>query len=400
MTIKHRFSSLTRAVTRAFSQHAGRSLRPVLVGAGVLLVAAFGWQKFQGNAEAKAEAAAQTAPAAGGNQTLYFPQGAPQLAYLKIEAAKAEPVPLLEPLNGRLAYDDNVTARITPAVSGRVTKLLAQAGDTVRNGAVLALLDSPDFAQAQADQRRAAADLRLKQAAFERANVLFEGGVLARRDHEAATSDLEAAKAEAARAAAALRHLSPSGDQYALRAPLAGVVTERQANPGTEVRPDQAQPLFVVSDPTRLWAIAELAEKDLGKLKVGQKLSITVEAYPGETFPALIEAIGDVLDAQTRRVQVRCRVANTDRRLKPEMYARLLPQASDTLRPRVPNTALVTEGLHTHVFVEVEPGKIEKRRVTLAFRGREESWIETGVQPGERVITAGALLLNAELAGQ
>lgn len=400
MTIKHRFSSLTRAVTRAFSQYAGRSLRPVLVGAGVLLVAAFGWQKFQGNAEAKAEAAAQTAPAAGGNQTLYFPQGAPQLAYLKIEAAKAEPVPLLEPLNGRLAYDDNVTARITPAVSGRVTKLLAQAGDTVRNGAVLALLDSPDFAQAQADQRRAAADLRLKQAAFERANVLFEGGVLARRDHEAATSDLEAAKAEAARAAAALRHLSPSGDQYALRAPLAGVVTERQANPGTEVRPDQAQPLFVVSDPTRLWAIAELAEKDLGKLKVGQKLSITVEAYPGETFPALIEAIGDVLDAQTRRVQVRCRVANTDRRLKPEMYARLLPQASDTTRPRVPNPALVTEGLHTHVFVEVEPGKIEKRRVTLAFRGREESWIETGVQPGERVITAGALLLNAELAGQ
>jgi cobalt-zinc-cadmium efflux system membrane fusion protein len=400
MTLKQHSSSLRRALARVFGAIPRRHVRPLLIGGGVLLVAAVGWQKFQGSAEAKAEAVAQTAPAAGGNQTLYFPQGAPQLAYLKIEAAKAEAVPLLEPLNGRLAYDDNVTARISPAVSGRVTKLLVQAGDTVKSGAVLALLDSPDFAQAQADQRRAAADLRLKQAAYERANVLFEGGVLARRDHEAAVSDLEAAKAESARAAATLRHLSPSGDQYALRAPLAGVVTERQANPGTEVRPDQANALFVVSDPTRLWAIAELAEKDLGKLKVGQDLSISVEAYPGEAFPAKIEAIGDVLDAQTRRVQVRCSVANKERRLKPEMYARLLPQASGPARPRVPNTALVTEGLHTHVFVEVEPGKIEKRRVTLAFRGREESWIDTGVQPGERVITAGALLLNAELAGQ
>lgn len=391
--MKQRFSALTQGLP------AGLRSRGILLGGMALVLAVVGWQKYQGANAARAEAAVAT-PAAGSNQTLYFPQGAPQLAYLRIEVLKAEPVPLLEPLNGRLAYDDNLTARISPAVAGRVIKLQAQAGDTVKAGAVLALLDSPDFAQAQADQRRAAADLRLKQAGFERATILFDGGVLAKREHEAAANDLEAAKAEAARAAAALRHLSPSGEHYALRAPLSGVVTERQATPGTEVRPDQSTPLFVVSDPTRLWAIAELAEKDLGALKVGQALGITVEAYPGEVFPARIEAIGDVLDAQTRRVQVRCSVVNKERRLKPEMYARLTPQAGGAPKPRVPNTALVTEGLHTHVFIEVEPGKIEKRRVPLAFRGREESWIDTGVQPGERVITAGALLLNAELSGQ
>jgi cobalt-zinc-cadmium efflux system membrane fusion protein len=170
-------------------------------------------------------------------------------------------------------------------------------------------------------------------------------------------------------------------------------------NAGTEVRADAPVPLYVVTDPSRLWVVAELAEKDLGKLRVGQTVSVKVDAYPGELFEAKVEAMGDVLDPVTRRVTVRCILDNRARRLKPEMYARVVPVAEGRMLPRLPNSALVTDGLYTYVFVETSPGALEKRRVELAFRGTEESYVKSGLKAGERAVTAGALLLNSELAG-
>lgn len=336
-------------------------------------------------------------PALNTNHSISFPPGAPQLAYLRIEAAPELPVPLLEPLAGRVSYDENRTARIFAPTSGRVLKVLAQAGDTVKAGAPLLTLDVPDYA----DLRKAESDRETKRSALERSKALYELEVVARKDLEASQNDYRAAEAEVERSRARLRNLSPLAGEsgFALRTPLAGIVTERQASPGVEVRPDGAAPLFVVSDPRSLWVMAELTEKDLGKLKVGQAVFIAVDAYPEQRFPGTVEAIGDVLDPQSRRVPVRCAVANPERRLKPEMFARIVPENPDRRLPKVPNTALVTEGLHTYLFVESEPGVVARREVVLAFRGHDSSFVESGLKAGERVVTAGALLLNAELAG-
>lgn len=348
--------------------------------------------------EAKPDAAA---PTQFSNRTLRFPPGAPQLAYLRIEPVTAVPVPLLEPLHGRIAYDDDVTARISSPVAGRVVRIGVQAGDKVGRGQPLLWLDSPDYAQALADLRKAQADTRQKSLAYARGKLLFEGEVLARKDFESAESDLRQSEAETERAKARFHNLSPDEKSggFALRAPLGGIITERQANPGSEVRPDAPNPLFVISDPARLWAIAELPEKDLGKLRAGQDLAVEVDAYPGKRFAARVLALGDVLDPATRRVLVRCRIDNRERLLKPEMYARITPLAEGPSLPHVPNAALVTEGLHSYVFVETETGVLEKRRVTAAFHGHQESFIGDGLKEGERVVTAGALLLNAELTG-
>jgi cobalt-zinc-cadmium efflux system membrane fusion protein len=347
---------------------------------------------------AKPESAA---PAQFNGNVLRYPPGAPQLAYLKIEAVSSMPVPILDPLHGRIAYDDNVTARVSSPIAGRATRIAVQAGDKVAVGQPLLWMDSPDYAQALADLRKAEVDAHQKALAFDRAKILLEGEVLARKDFEAAEGDLRQAQAERDRARSRFRNLSPGGggEGFALRAPLGGIVTERQANPGTEVRPDAAQPLFVISDPTRLWVMVELSEKDLDKMRVGQQVAVDVDAYPDERFPARVLAIGDVIDPATRRVTVRCAVDNPGRRLKPEMYARVVPLAEGPELPQVPNSALVTEGLHTFLFVETQQGVLEKRPVVLAFRGHDRSFVREGLKPGERVVTSGALLLNAELAG-
>ena len=362
----------------------------------LLAAAAYLWQTHV-SPPAAVEAAPPPAIQVEGGRTLRIQPGAPQLSYLHIEAVAALPAPLIEALNARVAYDDNVTARVFAPAAGRILALPVQAGDAVAAGARLAVLDIPDYA----DLHKADAELRLRRAAFERARLLFDHDAIARKDLEAAENDLAAAGAESERAHARLRNLRPLAGQggFALNSPLAGIVTERQANPGMEVRPDQDKPLFVVSDPSRLWVIAELPEKDLARVRVGQSVGIEVDAWPQKSFPGRVLAVGDVVDAQSRRVPVRCSVDNHERLLKPEMFARVTLESEGRHLPRVPNKSIVTEGVNDFVFVEKEAGVIEKRQVKLSWRGHETSFVGEGLAAGERVVTAGALLLNAELSG-
>jgi len=105
-----------------------------------------------------------------------------------------------------------------------------------------------------------------------------------------------------------------------------------------------------------------------------------------------------MLDPVSRRVQVRCSVESKGK-LRPEMYARVTPlNMSQQKVIRIPNSALITEGLYSYVFVETSHGHIQKRRVTLDLQGRDYATIKEGLKAGERVVTKGAILINSELA--
>ena len=226
-----------------------------------------------------------------------FPDGAPQLTALRTEAAVEAPLPLAEPLNGKIAYDEDVTARISSPIAGRITSLKAAAGDTVKAGQVLASLDAPDLAAALADTSKAQADEARKRLALERTQKLLEAEVIPRKDYESAAADYAQAQAETRRAGARLKNLSPmpgDGPGLALRSPMGGMVADRKANPATEVQPG-GEPLFVVSDLSRLWVLIDLPEHHLAKVKPGLPVSLTVEAYPGETFRAVVARVGQVV---------------------------------------------------------------------------------------------------------
>jgi cobalt-zinc-cadmium efflux system membrane fusion protein len=177
------------------------------------------------------------------------------------------------------------------------------------------------------------------------------------------------------------------------------VIAERRVNPGQEVRPDQAEPLFVVSDLAHLWVLIDLPERDLRLVKPGQRALVKVDAWPEERFPATIERVGSVVDPATRRVQVRATLENADRRLRPEMYAQVILASADAGQAvRLPNNALVTQGLYSYVFIENPPGFFTRRKVTLGVQDRTHAFLLDGVEAGEMVVTTGALLLNSELA--
>lgn len=339
--------------------------------------------------------------AAAPKDTLILEPGSPQLAKLRILPAQEVPAAAAEPLNGKVTLDEDHTARIFSPVMGRALRIAVKVGDHVKAGQVLMQMDSPDLGSAVADVRKAEADLALKRHALERNQLLYDNGVLAQKDLESAQSDLAHSEAEAARARGRLHNLggARSDENYAVRTPIAGVVADRQVNPGLEVRPDAQNPLFTITDPGRLWAVIDLPERDLVKVKPGQPISLEVDAYPGETFSGKVLSIGTLLDPATRRVSVRCSVDSKGGRLKPEMYARIIPLSEDRhMVVRIPNSSLVTEGLYSFVFTETAPGKLQKRRVTLGEQTREYAVVRAGLSAGEQVVTSGAILINAELS--
>ena len=350
------------------------------------------------------EAAAPAAAPPKERDVLRFAPGAPQLSMLKVLEAPLMAVPLAEPLNARIAYDESRTARTSSPVAGRIVELRKQIGDPVAAGEVLAVIDAPDLGAAGADLAKARADERRKELALSRASDLYAGEVLPRKDLESAEADLAQARAESARAALRLANLNAGstrldGQRLKLTAPFAGYVTERHANPGMEVRPDLADPLFVVTDLRSLQVAIDLPESALSKITLRQPVAVEVDAYPGQTFRGNIERISPVVDPALRRIQARASVANGEGRLRPEMYARvtLLPN-EDRNAVRVPNSALVTEGVQHFVFVEREPGVLVRRKVELAQQDREFSYVAEGLAQNERIVTSGALLLQSELA--
>ncbi|BBP02059.1 cation efflux system protein CzcB [Sulfuriferula nivalis] len=334
---------------------------------------------------------------------LRYPAGAPQLAAIHSETLPQLPVPLADPLNAKVTYDEDVTTRINSPISGRVLNIKAQLGDEVKAGQTLFVMDSPDLGNAIADVEKANADARLKQLNLSRAKTLYQGEAIARKDLESAQSDYAAATAESRRAILRLKNLAPQGinnaaEGYALRSPISGVVAQRQLNPGEEVRPDLPDPLFIITNPAKVWVTIDLPESLLAKAEVGHPVSISVDAYPDQHFAGRIEKIAPALDPVTRRITVRCSVDNSKNLLKPEMYAKvtLLAEADENAF-RIPNGAIVSNGLYSYVFVEIAPGVLKKRRIPLVVQYRDYSYAAEGLTAQDKVVTSGALLLNSEL---
>ncbi|HMC13355.1 MAG TPA: efflux RND transporter periplasmic adaptor subunit, partial [Gallionellaceae bacterium] len=360
----------------------------------------FGWTKY--SRAPVAEITAEKTSARTATDILHFDANAPQLTFLKIQPVEAFPEPLVESLNARIAYDDNHTARVFSPIAGRVVNITAELGHRIKAGDALLSIDSPDFAQAASDRVKADADLVRKKIAFERAKQLFDINGLARKDLESAEGDFLQAEAEAQRAKARMKNLNSNAintsGQFVLRAPIPGIISERQVNAGSEVRPDATVSLFVITDPRQLWVMVDLPERQLGQVYIGQPVSVEVDAYPGETFSGKVAVIGETLDPVTRRVQVRCDVDNKSGRLKPEMFASVTPVANaKSSIPRIPNSALFTQGLYSFVFVETAPGVLQRRKIMLSMQGRDFSYVKEGLKTGERVVTSGSLLLNSEL---
>ena len=351
-----------------------------------------------------AEAPAPAQPIVQDNQ-IRFPAGHVQLALLGITAA-APGKAITVDLPARIVWNEEHTQRIYPAFAGRVMAIRADIGQAVKPGAVLAQLASPDFGSAQADTAKAQGDVRLAQKTLQRQRELFDAGIIARKDFDQAEADAARAQVEAQRTSARTT-LYGAGNgsgvganinqQLALRANLAGVVVERNLNPGQELRPEQSGPgmpaLFVVTDPTRLWVQIDARESEVGTLKPGASFELVIPALAGQRFEGRVIAASDFIDPATRTIKIRGAIANPDRVLKAEMLATARIERTLSAGVVVPAAAITLRGVKHWLFVQSQPGVFEPREVTLGYQGPKEVVVSRGLEVGEQVVSENALLL-------
>ena len=333
-----------------------------------------------------------------------YAASSPELTALSVAAAEpGQPTPVRT--TGRLAWDEDRTARVFSPLGGRISRTIAALQERVGRGAPLAAFESADFGQAQADANRAATDLAAAERTRTRLSALFEHGAAALKEVEAADADRGRAEVEKVRAEKRLAllggKLGAVDQHFLLRSPIAGVVVDRAVNPGQEVRSDATSPLFTVSDPSRLWVYLDLGEKDVAHVRPGMPIAVRTDAYPGRVFQGRIEVVSDSLDPATRTVKARGSVDNALRLLKAEMYVDV--EARDpNERPglQVPSAAIVALGAKRFVFVEEEKGSFRRHPVTPGPERAGRTEILAGLSPGERVVVEGSLLLQAVLASR
>ena len=355
------------------------------------------------------KAADAPAPKVDG-QKVFIPADAPQKTSLSVETAEPRKLAITH-LTGRLVWNDDATVRIFTPVAGRVSAIVATLGQSLSAGAPLAKIDSPDFGQALADARKAASDLQLAEHTLARAKELQEHGAAPKKDVESAEDTYANAMAERDRALARLALYGGSeksnDQQYVLRTPLDGVLVERNINPGQEVRadmmlanaPNLLAPLFVVTDPARLWVQLDVSESDIAALQPGQQLNLYARAYPDKVFTGTLDNIGNSLDPTTRTVKVRGVVDNADKLLKAEMYV-TVDVTADAIKiahsgVEISSKAVFIKDNQYYLFIETSPGEYQRQVVKLGTEQDGKVQIFDGVNAGQKVVTQGCLLLQA-----
>jgi membrane fusion protein, heavy metal efflux system len=327
---------------------------------------------------------------------------------------------------GKILVSEDRVAAIGPVHEGRLVRLYAGQGSVVKKGQKLADLQSADLDEAEADYLKAVADsenarrtseaeLRLAQQTYDRTKMLYEKTIAAGKALQSAEHDLQVARATAdssiASTKAALtsaRHrllilgltegdikaLATKPDfaaVFSLTSPISGIVVERNATVGATVGSDAN--VFKIVDISSVWIDANVFEKDVARVRLGQPVNVSVTAFPGTVFTGRVILVSTVMDPETRSLKVRTEVANRDARLKPDMFANV-EIITDVNRTSIsiPQTALLNDGGQSVVFVAAGSG-FEKRTVTTGIQSDDRIEITAGLKAGDKVVTKGNYLL-------
>jgi cobalt-zinc-cadmium efflux system membrane fusion protein len=176
-------------------------------------------------------------------------------------------------------------------------------------------------------------------------------------------------------------------------------VVTRNAAPGFLTQPGSPPAPFSIADISTMWMIANVIETDAPAYKVGQPVEVTVPAYPDKVFRGHVTAVGSTIDPNTRRQLVRSEVDDPDHLLRSGMYASFVIRVGEPVRsPAVPEDGVVREGDGTMtVWVTMDSRHFTKRTVNVGLR--ENGWVQIldGLQPGDRVVTEGAVFLSNKL---
>jgi len=332
-------------------------------------------------------------------EKIVVPEHSPLRERLTVASARAEVTNARLELPGIVESDPARTAAVLSPVAGRVLEIKVALGDRVRQGQLLATIDSPDLAQAYDDSDKAADALQLAARNLQRQEGQFKLGTASTRDLDQARSDRAQAAAEYARTQARLRVLGMTAESQrrlkvlSVTAPVSGSITALGIARGNMIN-DPTQPLMTVADLSTVWVTALVPEKDLSAVAKDQDTEVRIAAYPGRVLNGKVLFVSDVIEPDSRRNKLRIAFQNADTALKPNMFATVTLVGAAQTRVILPTSALLMNNDRTTVFVATAPWTFERRTVETQLEEGTTVALQSGVQAGEQVVVKGGILLN------
>ncbi len=343
-----------------------------------------------------ADVSTDEAPADGTKVRFKSPEVAQRAGLVVAKAEARSDEGGLEAL-ATIAWDATRVALVSARAPGVVAELRVDVGSIVKRAQTLAVLDSAVVGSGRASIDAARARLALAEAELARREGLGPSGAISVAEIDRTRAERDAARADLRSAEAAMGMVGAgegTAGRYTLSAPLSGVITRREAVVGGQV--EGSAVLFEVVDPSTVWADIEVPEADQGHVGLGQRVVFTSDLLGDRTFEGTVASISPAIDPTKRTVLARAALLNTDGVLRANLFGQVRIATPETAAVAVPAAALQRAKGKDLVFVRLEEGLYEARRVEVAARQGDTVVLRRGVAPGEDVVTEGSFLLKTE----
>jgi membrane fusion protein, heavy metal efflux system len=332
-----------------------------------------------------------------------------QLKAIQVGAVGTYEFPVDKETVGNISFVDDLSVQVFPNYQGKLIRCLAELGDQVHKGQPLYTIDSPDLIQAESNLISAAATLELTTKELNRAKELDGNSGVSQREYEQAISDQQTAEGALKAARDAVRVFGKTDaeiDQIVasrkidpvlvVLSPISGEVTAFEGPPGLLVQPGNPPAPFTVTNVTVKWMLGEVVESDIPLYRLGQPVEVKVMAYPDHVFHGKVSKIYASVDPDTHRATIRSEISDPHNQLRPGMLANFVIRVHQPVRAAaIPANGVVRESDGTMTaWVTSDRHRFTQRVIKTGLRTDGQVQILDGLQPGELVVTDGAVFLS------
>jgi len=333
------------------------------------------------------------------NDTVYVPEESSVNKRLKTHSIQPENIQvwftttgIAKPLSGHLAH-------VNTPFDGRVIRCFVRLGEKVKAGTPLFEVSSSDYLETVRTCLQASQQKDLAEKNFLRKQELLESGVISKKEFDEAKTGLDLARKECEKASAILRIFNFNPEEadiskpLLVRSPIAGELVFTDVTVGQYLKADD-EAVVTVADLDRIWIIARVKEKDLGAIKLNDRAEVITEGFPDKPVSGTVNYIGNIMDEQTRSVEVYLECDNKDRILKPGMFitARFYRQLNDAIV--IPASAVLQDNLSSYVFLRAGNDKYVKQDILAETNGLNNVIVKSGLTKGDIIVTEGSIYLR------
>ncbi len=321
-------------------------------------------------------------------------------AGVTIQTAGAAKIKTALTLPGEIHFNEDRTAHVVPRLAGVVEKVQADLGQKVKKGQVLATIASTGLSEQRSELLTAQKRLALAKTTYEREKKLWQDKISAEQDYLQAEQAMQEAEIAVRNAQQKLTALGASTggsgplSSYEIRAPFDGIVVEKHISLGEAVKEDAS--IFTISDLATVWAELAVPPKDLGLVRVGEKVTVRATAFDAKAL-GTISYVGSLLGEQTRTAKARVTLTNPQMAWRPGLFVNVEVVSNEADVP----VAVSTDAIHTvndkpSVFVQV-PGGFLPTPVTLGRSDGKLVEVVKGMKAGSQYAGPGSFVIKSEL---